>query len=234
MFSEKIVLVTGASSGIGLAQVQMFLEHGATVYGVDSNMASIEHERYTHYQCDVAREEQVATLPSNVDILCNTAGVLDGYTKQDATSLALWRRILDVNVTSMFLLVAHVLPHMLHQQSGIIVNMASIAGTLAGGGGVAYTASKHAVIGYTKQLALDYANQGIRVNAIAPGAIRTAMTQSDFDGDGQLAKWVAEQTPMKRWGESSEVAQATQFLAGDQSRFITGQVLVVDGGWSIQ
>ncbi|MBF0779944.1 MULTISPECIES: 3-oxoacyl-ACP reductase [unclassified Granulicatella] len=233
MFKCKTVLVTGASSGIGKAQAELFLEHGACVVGVDKQDAKICHVNYTHIQADVTCVEQVNQLPTSIDILVNSAGILDDYLPSDSTSLELWKKIIDTNVTSMFLVTNHLLPSMLERQSGIIVNMASIAGLLAGGGGAAYTASKHAVVGYTKQLAYDYAAKGIRINALAPGAIKTAMTAKDFAGDGALAKWVAEQTPLKRWGEPIEIAQATLFLAGEQASFMHGQVLVLDGGWSL-
>src|SRR5690625_5446760 len=102
---------------------------------------------------------------------------------------------------------------MLKQRNGCIINMTSIAGLVAGGGGAAYTASKHAIIGYTKQLDYDYIREGIRANAIAPGAIQTEMNQADFEGDGELAKWVAEETPAGRWAQPEEVADLTLFLA---------------------
>src|SRR5699024_12157006 len=98
-----------------------------------------------------------------------------------------------------------VLPHMLEQKKGVVVNMASSAGLVAGGGGAAYTASKHAIIGYTKQLDYDYCRDGIRANAIAPGAIQTPMNAADFAGDGEIAKWVAEETPAGRWARPEEV-----------------------------
>lgn len=233
MFANKHVLVTGASSGIGRAQVDVFLTRGAIVSGVDKQQATICHERYTHIQADVSCVEHIKRLPRSIDIVMNSAGVLDEYLPSGSTSLELWENIMTTNVTSMFLVTNHVLPQMLEKGEGIVINMASIAGMLAGGGGAAYTASKHAVIGYTKQLAYDYAAKGIRVNAIAPGAIRTAMTAQDFAGDGSVAKWVADQTPLKRWGEASEIAQASLFLASEAASFMHGQVLVLDGGWSL-
>lgn len=123
---------------------------------------------------------------------------------------------------------------MLDQNRGVIVNMASIAGLVAGGGGAAYTASKHAIIGYTKQLAYDYSRKGIRANAIAPGAIQTPMNEADFTGDGTMAKWIANETPAGRWAEASEVADLTLYLASDAASYIRGAVIPIDGGWIVK
>lgn len=112
--------------------------------------------------------------------------------------------------------------------------MASVAGLVAGGGGAAYTASKHAVIGYTKQLTFDYSRQGIRANALAPGAIQTPMNKADFEGDAEIAKWVANETPAGRWAQPDEVAKATLFLASEGASYIQGAVLPIDGGWIVK
>ncbi|MDN6516432.1 MAG: SDR family oxidoreductase, partial [Lacticaseibacillus paracasei] len=123
------------------------------------------------------------------------------------------------------------LPGMLARGHGIFINMSSIAGLVGGGGGVAYTAAKHAVIGLTKQLDLDYAAKGIRANALAPGAINTPMNAADFAGDGKMAAWVAQETPAKRWAKPEEVAQLSLFLASDAADYIHGTVIPIDGGW---
>ena len=128
--------------------------------------------------------------------MLNTAGVLDNYLPLANTEDDLWEKILDTNLKSMFILTKLLLPELLENR-GTVINMASIAGLVAGGGGIAYTTSKHAIVGFTKQLALDYAAEGLHVNALAPGAIQTPMNQADFAGDGQMAKWVAEETPVK-------------------------------------
>ncbi len=110
---------------------------------------------------------------------------------------------------------------MIRRKSGTIINMASIAGLVAGGGGIAYTSAKHAIVGFTKQLALDYAEQGIRVKGIAPGAIQTPMNAADFEGEGEMAEWVANETPVKRWAQPEEVAELTLFLASPPSKLYT-------------
>lgn len=177
--------------------------------------------------------EKCHGLFGKVDILLNTAGVLDDYLPLDKTEDDLWEKILDTNLKSMFTLTKLLLPELLENQ-GTVINMASIAGLVAGGGGIAYTTSKHAIVGFTKQLALDYAAKGLHVNALAPGAIETPMNQADFSGDGQMAKWVAEETPVKRWAKPKEVAYATLFLASEEARYMQGNILPVDGGWLLK
>lgn len=233
-FENKVVVITGAASGIGRAQAAAFLNEGATVIGIDIQKAVITDDKYYHYAGSVTDqrfiEETIGQLES-IDILCNTAGILDGYVPSLETEEALWDKIFNVNVKGMFFVTNAVLKKMLIQKRGVIVNMASIAGMIAGGGGAAYTASKHAVIGYTKQLSYDYCKKGIRVNGIAPGAIETPMNAADFEGAGEMAKLVAEQTPAGRWAKPEEVANVTLFLASEASDYMHATILPVDGGW---
>ena len=233
-FEKKVVVVTGAASGIGRAQAAAFLKEGATVVGIDIQETAITGEKYRHFVGSVADQQFIeATIEKfeSIDILCNTAGVLDGYAPSLATGEALWNEIFDINVKGMFFVTNAVLKHMVKQKRGIIINMASIAGMVAGGGGAAYTASKHAVIGYTKQLSYDYCKEGIRVNGIAPGAIETPMNAADFEGAGEMAKLVAEQTPAGRWAKPEEVANITLFLASEASDYMHATIIPVDGGW---
>lgn len=244
-FAGKTVFITGAASGIGYAQAFAFLEQGASVYALDSDQkgleklasAHTEHFRYSKgsvsNQADVNEAvSQAINTFGHIDILCNTAGVLDGFAKTLDTDEALWDRIMNTNVKGMFFVTNAILPHMLEKKSGVLVNMASIAGLVGGGGGAAYTASKHAVVGYTKQVDLDYCREGIRANAIAPGAIQTSMNAADFAGDGKIAEWVAEETPAGRWAQPEEVAKLTLYLAGAASDYIHGTVIPIDGGWT--
>src|SRR5699024_12856824 len=122
-----------------------------------------------------------------IDILLNTAGVLDNYRKTLETDEALWDQIMDTNLKGMYYVTNAVLPHMLDQKKGVVVNMASIAGLVAGGGGAAYTASKHGINGYTKQLDYDYCREGIRANALAPGTIKNPVNTATYDGNGEDA-----------------------------------------------
>ncbi|MGX7418380.1 3-oxoacyl-ACP reductase [Carnobacterium gallinarum] len=246
-FKEKTIFITGISSGIGQAQAEAFLKQGATVFGLDYSEKGISDnsafyqkykEQFAYRIGDVARSEDVtqavkAALQKfgKIDILLNTAGILDNYTPTLETTEELWDRVMNTNLKGMYLVTNAILPRMIAQKQGVVVNMASIAGMVAGGGGAAYTASKHGIIGYTKQLDYDYAKVGIRANAIAPGAIETPMNQADFAGTGEMAKWVAKETPAGRWAQPSEVADLTLFLASSHADYIHGTVMPIDGGW---
>ncbi|MCT3339037.1 3-oxoacyl-ACP reductase [Lacticaseibacillus paracasei] len=229
-FTDKTVIITGAASGIGAAQAAAFQAAGAAVVGIDLQPISNLTDAI---QADVSDPATAATIAAQYqpDIVCNTAGVLDGYQTVTDMALSAWQHILDVDLTSQFLMIKALLPGMLARGHGVFINMSSIAGLVGGGGGVAYTAAKHAVIGLTKQLDLDYAAKGIRANALAPGAINTPMNAADFAGDGKMAAWVAQETPAKRWAKPEEVAQLSLFLASDAADYIHGTVIPIDGGW---
>ena len=232
-FKNKTIFITGAASGIGKAQAAAFLTNGAYVIGLDLQEATIDHESYSHYIGSVTDAELIKKIAGEytIDILCNTAGILDNYTKSLDTEEALWDQIFNVNIKGMYIVANAILPKMLARKKGIIINMTSIAGLVSGGGGAAYTASKHAVIGYTKQLSYDYCAEGIHVNAIAPGAIQTPMNAADFEGTGEMAKWVANNTPAQRWAMPEEVANVTLFLASKAADYMHATVIPIDGGW---
>lgn len=229
------VLITGVASGIGLAQARIFLENGYTVYGVDKqNMTQNLTGDFHFVQLDITQDlSALFTTVSTVDILCNTAGMLDEYKPLlDSTDEDI-HVILDVNFFAPVRITRHYLKHMVARQQGVIINMCSIASSLAGGGGAAYTSSKHALAGFTKQLALDYAKDGVLVVGVAPGAVQTGMTQADFEPGG-LAEWVAEQTPIQRWSQPEEIAELTWFLANGNKQSFQGAIITMDGGWSLK
>ena len=230
----KTVLVTGASSGIGRAQVLTFLENGYRVYGVDKdeNPVFLNELRFVKMDLTGDLTPLFTSLPE-VDILCNTAGILDDYHPLHETSDEDWEQIFGLNLTATMKITRFYLQKMLEKKSGIIINMCSIASFLAGGGGAAYTASKHALAGLTKQIALDYADKNIQVFGLAPGAVKTAMTASDFEPGG-LADWVAEETPIKRWLDPQEVADISLFLASGKAAAMQGEIIKIDGGWSLK
>lgn len=231
----KSVLVTGAASGIGLAQVRLFLENGYAVYGVDkSARPDLSHPNFQFFQMDLTKDlallyEQVP----GVDILCNTAGILDDYKPLLDISEAAFQAIFTTNVFATVAITRHYLANMVAKGSGTIINMCSIASFLAGGGGAAYTAAKHALAGLTRQLALDYAKDGIEIFGIAPGAVKTGMTAADFEPGG-LADWVAQETPIGRWIEPAEIAELTLMLASGKLASMQGEIVKIDGGWSLK
>ena len=230
----KTVLVTGASSGIGRAQALTFLENGYRVYGVDKdeNPGFLNELRFVKMDLTGDLTPLFTSLPE-VDILCNTAGILDDYRPLHETNDEDWEQIFALNLTATMKITRFYLQKMLEKKSGIIINMCSIASFLAGGGGAAYTASKHALAGLTKQIALDYADKNIQVFGLAPGAVKTNMTATDFEPGG-LADWVAEETPIKRWLDPQEVADVSLFLASGKAAAMQGEIIKIDGGWSLK
>lgn len=241
---QMTVMVTGASSGIGLAQVKAFIQAGHQVFALDKVPfpKEVAHDDQLFFmQKDLTDETQVQEVFKTLEqrfgqlhVLCNTAGVLDDYQTIEQTSLSHWQQLLANNLTTQFLMAKYALPYLLKNPTSRIINMASIASLTAGGGGIGYTAAKHAVAGLTKQLAYDYASRGLRVNAIAPGAIQTPMNANDFTGEEPMAQWVADQTPVKRWAQPEEVAELTLFLASDAADYMQGVIIPLDGGWLIR
>ncbi|RRV10474.1 glucose 1-dehydrogenase [Pseudomonas sp. v388] len=249
-FDGKVVLITGAASGIGRAQVELFMAAGARVAAVDVNAAGLESlacasgaapDKLFTFTVDLGDAEAITECIAQIqpqlgciDVLCNTAGVLDGFSRCLDTDEALWQQTMNINVSSIFRLTKAVLPQMLERGGGVIINVASIAGLFAGGGGAAYTASKHAVLGFTKQLSFDYGRKGVRANAICPGMIDTGMTQDVLaDPDSKFSQ-VVRSVPAGRVGHPQDIANATLFLASEAAQFIHGASIMVDGGLTIK
>lgn len=240
-YTGKRVLITGAASGIGREQMKTYLEAGADVYAIDKEIITEVNTRLITWQLDlsngIAVDEWIADntqLLTKIDIFLSTAGVLDAFRPALEMSMLDYQRIMQINLNAPIQLTLAMLPSMQGRQQGEIIYMASIAGMIAGGGGSAYTTSKHALVGWMRQLALDYAADRIHINAIAPGAIETPMNAADFAGEGLMAKEVAAQTPQKRWAQPQEVADLTLYLTSPQSAYIQGQVVPIDGGWTIR
>jgi NAD(P)-dependent dehydrogenase (short-subunit alcohol dehydrogenase family) len=231
---------------MGRAMVEEFVADGARVAAVDidgakadATVASLaDPTRALAAQADVADLDSVARCieavlewGGRVDVLCNNAGVLDSYRPAHEVTLEEWNRVVAVNLTGPFLMARAVIPDMLTRSAGVIINTASVSAFSAAGGGTAYTASKHGVLGLTRQLTFDYGKQGIRVNAICPGATLTGMTMSE---NGESTPDVAaelERTPAGRWCDPREIARLAVYLAGDDAGFIHGSAVVIDGGW---
>lgn len=243
----RIAIITGAGSGMGRAMAQEFVANGATVVAVDvrtdpvaETVKLLDDGRSVAQTADVSSRADVERVVTEtverfgrVDILCNNAGVLDDYTPAHETTDELWNRVIGVNINGPFLFSRAALTPMLEQGKGVIINTASISSFVAGGGGAAYTSSKHAVLGLTKQLAFDYGKRGVRVNAICPGAIHTGMTGHLMTAEGRNPHVDAAiaATPAGRWGKPEEIAHMALFLASDDADFIHGAAFTVDGGW---
>jgi 3-oxoacyl-[acyl-carrier protein] reductase len=250
-FTASRVVVTGGASGIGLAIARRFLSEGAEVVIWDVRSAAVQDavsslrevaESAHGVVVDISDSASVSEAAAQtleifeggVTILVNNAGVLDDYAPILETSEELWDRTLGVNLKGMFLVTKALLPSMLAAGGGAIVNTASVAALIAGGGGPAYTSSKHGVVGFTKQMASDYANQGIRINAIAPGAVATGMTKDILDNEELAVVQALRAAPAGRYAQPDELASVALFLASDEAQFVHGAVFVADGGWTIR
>lgn len=244
----KVALVTGAASGIGAASALRFAEEGAVVVGFDLNEAvegdwikaaetAPEAEFISGSVTDEAALANAVEIMisrfGRIDILLNSAGVAGGGPVH-MIAVEEWDRVIDVNLKGSFLGCRAVLPQMLEQKSGSIINVASVEGIEGFEGGSAYNASKGGVVLLTKNLAMDYGRRGIRVNSICPGFIDTPMQEGTFNSPG-LAKNVEairEASQLGRFGEAVEIANAALFLASDEASFVTGHALVADGGYT--
>ena len=245
----KVAIVTGAASGMGKQIAQLYAKEGAKVVVSDLNLdganETVEEIKAAGGEAiamktNVAVEEDVQTLVDTtvekygtVDVLVNNAGIMDGFEPAGDVVDERWERVFAVNTTSVMRMTRKVLPIFLGKESGVIVNIASAGGLHGGRAGAAYTASKHAVIGFTKNTGYMYAEKGIRCNAIAPGAVMTnisaSMTNVDKFGASRQQAGMAINP---RAGKPEEIAQAALFLGSDDSSFVNGTVLAVDGGWT--
>ncbi|HMM81642.1 MAG TPA: 3-oxoacyl-ACP reductase [Terrimesophilobacter sp.] len=241
----KIAVITGGCSGIGLATARKFTAEGATVVIGDldtRNGAAIARELGGSFvRTDVALEEDVNALFAHakatygrVDVAFNNAGISpaddDSILK---TGIAAWDKVQQVNLTSVYLCCKAVLPYMLEQGAGSIINTASFVAIMgAATSQISYTASKGGVLAMTRELGVQFAKKGIRVNAVCPGPVNTPLLQELFAKDPERAARRLIHIPMGRFAEPEEIANAVAFLASDESSFITATDFLVDGGLS--
>ncbi|MBO3680488.1 SDR family NAD(P)-dependent oxidoreductase [Streptomyces sp. NEAU-YJ-81] len=230
----RVALVTGGAQGIGHAVATALAEAGAVVTATDVRDQSDLDDTIRTRSHDVTDAGQWAEIVAEVedsygclDILVNNAGV-SGYDQLHELSLSEWNRIIGINQTGVMLGMRQALRLMRPRRSGVIVNIASICGASSVTGVAAYHASKHAVLTMTKNVAVSYAREGIRANAVLPGWIRTPLTLGQTD---ELNRAFLDATPMGVGGEPRDVAAAVCFLASDRARFVTGVDLPVDGGY---
>jgi NAD(P)-dependent dehydrogenase (short-subunit alcohol dehydrogenase family) len=244
---NKVAIVTGASSGIGRATVELFAREGASVVAadvMDKEGQSLADElaakglsvNYVH--ADVSQEPDVAAMMhaalghyGRVDVLFNNAGVEGEQALTAEASLENWDRVIGINLKGVFLGLKHGIATMLQHGGGSIINNASVAGLVGFPGIPAYCASKGGVIQLTRTAALEYATQNVRVNCLCPGVIDTPMVQRFTRGQAEMQAQMTAMEPVGRLGRADEVAELALFLASDRSSFVTGAVIPVDGGF---
>ena len=234
----KVCVVTGAASGIGAETARLFEEEGATVVGADLSPDSVGALKL---QVDVSDEDQVREMYARtrrelgrIDVLFNNAGINPG---DDAsvldTSLEAWQRVQDVNLKSVFLCCKHGIPHLLEAGGGSVINTASFVAVMgAAVSQISYTASKGGVLAMSRELGVEFARRGVRVNALCPGPVNTPLLQELFAKDPEKAARRLVHLPMGRFAEPREIAQGALFLASDESSYVTGSTFMVDGGLS--
>jgi len=246
-FKEKVIVITGAGSGIGAATVRFFAKKEAYVVLADISLEKmVDISDSIPMECmiqktDVSQYDQMQSLAGavikkygQIDVWVNNAGI--GPTQMLKTadhSLEDWERVIAVNQSGVFYGMKVALPAMLKQGSGNIVNVASLAGLKASGNNISYVASKFAVVGMTKAAALEYAKKNIRINAVCPGYTDTNMLRQLLEVKPEIEDKLKNHIPMGRFGKATEVATAIGWLASDQTQFMTGQTLSLDGGTSL-
>jgi NAD(P)-dependent dehydrogenase (short-subunit alcohol dehydrogenase family) len=234
----KVCVITGTASWIGAESARLFAAEGARVVGVDLDPGA---EGELTIQADVSDEEQVAAAYARareemgrVDVLMNNAGInpTDDGSVLD-TELEAWQRVQDVNLRSVFLCCKHGIPHLLDAGGGSVVNVASFVATMgAAVSQISYTASKGAILSLSRELGVEFAALGVRVNALCPGPVNTPLLKELFAKDPERAAKRLVHIPMGRFGEADEIAKAALFLACEDSSFVTASTFLVDGGLS--
>jgi NAD(P)-dependent dehydrogenase (short-subunit alcohol dehydrogenase family) len=232
----KVCVVTGASSGIGAESARLFMEEGAAVAGVDLRD---DGAGTISLAADVADEQQVADLYARVrselgriDVLFNNAGIspTDDASVLD-TTLEAWQRVQDVNLKSVFLCCKHGIPHLIEGGGGSVINTASFVATMGSATSqISYTASKGGVLALSRELGVEFARQGVRVNALCPGPVNTPLLQELFAKDPEAAARRLVHVPSGRFAEVREIANAVLFLASDESSYVNATSFMVDGG----
>lgn len=254
--AEKTAIITGAAGGIGLSIAKAFLKSDYRVVildllqeKVDAAVAGTGSAWLTGYACDVTRETEMQRVIKNVyeacgsiDVLVNNAG-LQHVAPIEEFPVDTFRYMLDVMLTAPFIAIREVLPYMKQNGSGRIINMASVNGLIGFAGKVAYNSAKHGLIGLTKVAALETATSGITVNAVCPGYVDTALVRNQFSDlartrnvplEKVLEEVIYPLVPQKRLLQVEEVAAMVLYLSGEQAAGITGQAMVIDGGYTVQ
>lgn len=229
--SGRVALVTGGRSGIGAATVAALRARGATVVAADRDPGEgVDPVDVTDEATVDALVASIVARHGRLDLAANVAGTAGPYATVTDTATRDWRATMAVNLDGMFFCLRAELRAMVAAGGGAIVNVASSAGRMGVPGLAAYSASKHAVLGLTKSAALEVAAQGIRVNAVCPGSVRTPMLRSFVGGDETALEKMGRRAPIGRLGEPDEIAAAVIWLLSDDASFVTGSALEADGG----
>jgi NAD(P)-dependent dehydrogenase (short-subunit alcohol dehydrogenase family) len=234
----KVCVITGAAGGIGADTAQLFGEEGATVVGVDLGEGAVGD---LSLQADVSDEQQVRDMYArasdaygHIDVLFNNAGISpnDDASVLD-TSPDAWQRVQDVNLKSVFLCCKYGIPYLLEAGGGSVINTASFVAVMgAATSQISYTASKGGVLALSRELGVEFARRGVRVNALCPGPVNTPLLQELYAKDPEQAARRLVHLPMGRFAEAREIAQGALFLASDESSYVTASTFLVDGGLS--
>lgn len=249
-YKDKVALITGASSGIGFATAQAFAKQGAKVVIADVQVQKGEQavaelkkmgSEAMFVKTDVSDAKQVENLVAQtlatyqrLDFAINNAGIDGDRAPTADCTEENWDRVIDINLKGVWLCMKNQIPQMLKQGSGCIVNIASIAGVVGFQNVPAYCASKGGVIQLTKTAALEYAKQGVRINAVCPGVIKTPMVAGVFEKDPKMEETLNAATPIGRLGSPEEIASAILWLCSEHAGFMIGQPVIMDGGFTAQ
>lgn len=247
---DRCAIITGAGSGIGREMALLFANEGARVIAVDvirerveetAEMAGKNGRKIHTAVVDVTEKgapermiSEAVNTYGRIDILCNNAGIMDGAVPVEETTDEHWNRVMGINLDAPFRTIRAAIPHMQKQAHGVILNTASVAGLFGGRAGVAYTVSKHGLIGLTRHTASFYGSQGIRCNAMALGAVSTNIGIGSREPNGKGMEIMGKTMPlMPEPASPQDIANVARFLVSDEAVFVNGAILVADGGWTV-
>jgi NAD(P)-dependent dehydrogenase (short-subunit alcohol dehydrogenase family) len=246
-FEGKVALVTGGSAGIGRATAMAFAKEGARIVIADINVEGGEETvkmirdtggEAIFVKTDVRISDEVKNMADKavedfgrLDIAFNNAGINEDAVTVSRCAEDSWERMIDTNLTGVFLCMKYELPKIRKSGGGCIVNMASVMGLVGDGSHPGYSGSKHGVVGLTRTAAIVYAQAGVRINAVCPGPTLTSLIHKLIDGQPEVEKMLLSHIPMNRMAQPEEIAKVVLFLCSDDASYITGHALAVDGGW---